>query len=120
MPITVNIKSSIRTVSVVVTMLLYGFLVNRSAFSRAYFQHSTQQTILCSLDQALHDVPIRLSVVDSETTCSPKSDTQDCLAGKALSNLSFARRISSYNSFATNLVIGFDRKDIIYPFHYFF
>lgn len=101
-------------------ILLYGFIANRSTFFNQHVQQRPHHSTICSLEQALHDIPVRLSISDSESTFTSRNNASEWLFGNALSALSFAKRMVSYNSHTAGLVIGFERKDVIYPFHYFF
>jgi hypothetical protein len=112
--------SLLRTASVIVAVFLYGFIAIGSAFPSVYAKGRTPAAVVCSLDKGLHDIPARLSSGDWDAKFTSKNSEPDWILGRAISTVSFQRRLSSYISYATTVVVGFNRTDVIYPFHYFF
>jgi hypothetical protein len=115
-----NMPSSLRVASVLVAVILYSVGAVRGGFRGGDAYGNTHPTVVCSNDHAVHDVPARWVISDWEAKFKTKHNEQHWIFDKSLSTFAFAKRLSCFITYAAILDIGFNRTDVIYPFHFFF
>jgi hypothetical protein len=122
MSIRQNVWSVLKVIPPLVMILFYGFIASHYSFSRTYAAAQSQSVNALHHfhDQELYDTPERFLVNENTALFLKSKQTREetnhlCLSASVLNQ----NRFTSYNNYQSQLSVGFERTDIIFPFHYF-